>query len=358
MAVFQCAPKVISGHGSLKYLQTLTPRRVLVVTDSYFSESGIASKVASLLPDAQTEIFDRVVSDPPATLAAEGAALCRTWEPELLLALGGGSVIDCAKGIKAAVDGSLSFVAIPTTSGSGSEMTSYAILTKDHVKYPLIEESLRPDVTILDGDLLKNLPPSLIADTGMDMLAHCIEALGAVNHSGFTDALAICGIQTVFRSLVKSFRGDASVRQSLHEASSMAGLAFEHAGLGLCHGLAHSLGGMFPVPHGRLCAILLPAVMRFNGPAVQDRYALAAASCGLSAATERLAVRNLLAEICRLRRELRLPETLLQAGIEKEMWVEKRSLVIEATLADPCCRTNPVPVTSELVADVLKVVAP
>ena len=358
MSVFQCKTKVVTGTGALEMLRTIRAERVLLVTDPYFSGSGIGLKLAGMIPDAVVTVFDQVVPNPSAELAAQGAAVCVRIQPQVLLAVGGGSVIDCAKGIRAACERELLFIAVPTTSGSGSEMTSYAVLTRNHVKYPLVDESLLPDITILDDSLLRGLPTSLIADTGMDMLAHCMEAIVATGRSGFTDALAVHGVRTVFQSLRKSFQGDQSVRLQLHEAASMAGVSFNHAGLGLCHALAHSIGGAFSIPHGRLCAILLPAVISCNAEYILEPYAYLAKCYGLAAPTERLSLRNLLAEICRLRRELRLPENLWQTGIDRKEWENKRTDIVLAAVQDPCCKTNPVPVTEVMVSNVLKAVAP
>lgn len=358
MAIFHCPTKIYSGSHALDVLRDFQAKRVLVVTDSFFSKSGKALEIAHRIPGAQVQIFDAVVPDPPAALAAKGAALCGAFHPDLLIALGGGSPMDCAKAIKLAYGEKLCFVAIPTTSGSGSEMTSFSILTHQGVKHPLVDPALRPNMAILDASLLEKLPSSLIADTGMDLLAHCVEALGATDRTGFSDALAFHGAATVLRKLERSFRGDLSVRLCIHEAASMAGMAFDNAGLGICHALAHAIGGVFHIPHGRLCAMLLPGVMACNQSEVLSQYAALAGFCGLPGATERLALKNLTAAILRLQRTLLLPQNLQQAGITKEQWQQAEENILQAALADPCCKTNPVPVTGELLKDVLRTVRP
>lgn len=358
MGSFCCSTKIYASGNALEVLRTFSARRVLVVTDRYFSESGKALQIAKLVPGAQIEIFDQVTPDPPASLAAKGAALCRKFEPDLLLALGGGSPMDCAKAIKLAYGEKLLFVAVPTTSGSGSEMTSFSILTHKGVKHPLIDETLRPDAAILDASLLQNLPSALIADTGMDLLAHCVEALVAKGRTGCSDAMALLGARTVLKSLERSFRGDTSVRLELHEAASMAGLAFDNAGLGVCHALAHAIGGVFHIPHGRLCSVLLPEVIAYNRSACLSQYALLAKICELPAATDRLAVRNLIFTIARLQRSLLLPQTLGQAGIAKQQWEAEEDAIVQAALKDPCCRSNPVAVTKEALLTILKAVRP
>lgn len=358
MGFFHCPTKLYTGEDALQALRTYSPGRVLVVTDSFFSKSGKALEIASLIPGAQIKIFDKVTPDPPAALAAEGAALCRQFRPDLLIALGGGSSLDCGKAIRLAYAEPVQFVAIPTTSGSGSEMTSFSILTHNGVKHPLVDPALRPDVAILDANLLQQLPSALIADTGMDLLAHCVEALVATNRTGFSDAMALYGARTVLQKLERSFRGDLTVRGSIHEAASMAGMAFDNAGLGVCHALAHAIGGAFHIPHGRLCALLLPEVILFNQSAGQTQYVLLAKLCEITGATDRLTLRNLVMQIRRLQRSLLLPQTLLQAGITKEQWAEKKDAIVHAALLDSCIKTNPVPITAEGLEDLLKAVEP
>ena len=355
---FHCPTKVYSGHGALQALAQYQCKKVLLITDPFFSQDGKALEIGRNVPGAQVKIFDRVVPDPPISLAAEGAAVCQQFGPELLIALGGGSALDCAKAIYLASGLDIPFIAIPTTSGSGSEMTSFSILTRDDVKLPLVDPKLRPTAAILDGDLLERLPSGLIANAGMDVLAHCMEALAAKGHTGFTDALAFHAAQTLLMKLERSFEGDCGVRMELHEAASMAGLAFDQAGLGVCHALAHAIGGAFHLPHGQVCAILLPAVMCYNAPEAIEQYAKLAKQCGLPAATERLALRNLISSIERLRRRLKLPDTLAAAGVSKAQWETKKNDLLREALKDPCCKTNPVPVDLTGLEGICKAVAP
>lgn len=358
MASFHCPTEVFTGPNALDALKKYPAQRVLVVTDTFFSKTGKALEIGRMVPGAQVQIFDKVVPDPPATLAAEGAAVCRSFRPQVLIALGGGSPMDCAKAIRLAFGEPLTFIAIPTTSGSGSEVTSFSILTHKGVKHALVDRGLRPDVAILDADLLEKLPTTLVADTGMDLLAHCIEALVAKDRTSFTDALAFQAARTVLEQLRASFRGDAAVRLRIHEAATMAGMAFDNAGLGVCHALAHAIGGVFHVPHGRLCAMLLPSVMEYNMEEGQAQYAALARLCGMAGATDRLAVRALICAIVRLRRELLLPQDLRQAGVEKALWEQEREKILAAALADPCCKTDPVSVTKDGLAQILKAVEP
>lgn len=352
MKIFHCPTKIYTGDKALDVLKTLKADRVLLVTDAFFSKSGKAMEIGKLIENAEVKVFDKVLPDPTAELVAEGAALCAQFRPDLLIALGGGSPMDCAKAIRLASGLSMDFYAIPTTAGSGSEVTSFSVLTKDGVKHPLVDSSLRPDAAILDSSLLVSLPASLAADTGMDLLAHCVEAVGAINRNEFTDALAFYGAATALRELAPAFSGDVGARGRLLEAATMAGMAFDNAGLGLCHAAAHVLGGAYHLPHGRLCAMLLPNVMTVNTSA-SPQYVRLAKLCGVSSATERLSLRSLTAAIVRLRTALGMPATLRQAGIEPENIAE----LIPQIMADGCCKTNPDPVDEHMVKQVLQAVS-
>ncbi len=353
MERFDCKTRIISGAGAMDALGELSIRRLLVVTDPYFMKNGTAKMVADRAKAEKTEFFDGVKPDPSVDLVAEGAALVRQLKPDTIIALGGGSAMDCAKAMAYFGGENIRLVAIPTTSGSGSEVTDFAILTHDQVKHPLIHEKIRPAVAILDEDLLKALPPSLIADAGFDVLSHALEALVATKAGTITHALATEAFCVTFANLGASYRGDLSVRGKIHGAATMAGMAFSQAGLGLCHALSHSLGGAFHVPHGRLNAILLPAVISCN-TAASGKYAQLAQSALLGGSSEVMGVRNLKNALIRLRRELKLPATLQEAGIDPRQVRSMRAELITAALKDPCCETNPVSVDAHKVGQVLE----
>ena len=233
-------------------------------------------------------------------------------------------------------------------------MTDFAILTHNSVKHPLVDAKLCPDMAILDSDLLAKLPPSLVADAGFDILCHALEAYVAKNAGAITDALAQDAFCTAFGLLPASYAGGMRVRQQIHTAATMAGMAFSQAGLGMCHAMAHALGGMFHVPHGRLNAILLPAVVSSNGHIAGAKYAKLARAAGLGGSADTVAVRNLKNGLIRLRRELQLPQTLAQAGVDpREVWMRSKEIV-GAALADPCCNTNPLQVEDFMVRRVLE----
>lgn len=354
MEQFYCNTKIVCGAGSVSYLKELGIRRLFLVTDPFFMKNGMARQAVAASGAEASEIFSDVRPDPSVELAAEGTAAVRQFQPDTVVALGGGSAIDCAKAMTYFSGLKLRLVAIPTTSGSGSEVTDFAILTHGSVKHPLVDSRLRPELAILDSDLLKELPASLVADSGFDVLCHAAEAYVATGAGAITDSLARDAFCTAFAALPASFAGKQEVRARIHMASTMAGMAFTQAGLGLCHAMAHSLGGQFHVPHGRLNAILLPAVISCNAYAVSEKYARLARSAGLSGAGDAVAVRNLKNALVRLRRELKLPQTLAQAGVDpREVWHRAKDIV-EAVLADPCCSTNPLPVEDFMVRRVLE----
>ena len=354
MEEFSCKTKIISGAGAVSALGKLGAKRLFLVTDPFFMKNGLAQHVANCTGCSEVEYFDKVVPDPGVELAAEGTARLKAFQPDLLIALGGGSAMDLGKAMGYFGKGNYIVVAIPTTSGSGSEVTDFAILTHDKVKHPLVDESLRPDIAILDSDFLQELPKGLIADTGFDVLCHAVEAIGAKNAGVMTDLLAKEAFSNAFAALPASFAGRKEVRLKVHLAATMAGLAFTQAGLGLCHAMAHSLGGLFHVPHGRLNAILLPAVIACNSGAAGAKYAPLARAAGLGGSADTIAVRNLRNGLIRLRRELNLPETLSQAGVSpRQVWASAGEIV-KATLADPCCGTNPVTVDDFMVRRILE----
>ena len=354
MEQFSCKTKLISGAGAVEALAEFGAQRLFLVTDPYFMKNSTAQRVAAAAKARQTEIFDRVEPDPSVELAAEGTARLKQFDPDLVVALGGGSAMDCAKAMVYFAKSGAKLVAIPTTSGSGSEVTDFAILTHNRVKHPLVDERLRPDAAILDSELLAELPKSLIADSGFDVLAHALEACAATGAGTMTDLLAREAFRTAYAYLPASYNGRKDVRLNVHRAATLAGLAFTQAGLGLCHAMAHALGGMFHIPHGRLNAILLPAVISCNAHVAGHKYAELARAAGISGSADSVAVRNLRNGLIRLRKELDLPDTLAQAGVNpRDVW-SRTGEIVAATLADPCCKTNPMGVEDFLVRRLLE----
>lgn len=341
MKAFSCFTKIMMGDAD-RAVASLEAKRLLVVADPFFRET-LAPRLGQA-SGAQVEYFFDVEPDPTAELAAKGAALVKSFQPDTVVALGGGSAMDCAKAMVYFSGCEPALAAIPTTSGSGSEVTDFAVLTHQGVKHPLVDPKLRPVAAILDPALVEKLPKGLVAEGGFDALTHALEAYTALNANPFTDALAAAAFRQLLGSLEGSFEGNLAARSRVHLAATQAGLAFTHAGLGLCHALSHVLGGALHLPHGRLNALVLPLVMEVNAPACGDRYAALARLAGLEGRSDTMALRNLRNALTGLRKRLGLPGTLgmaLPSGLE------------DAVLQDPCCATNPMPVTRSMVAGVL-----
>ena len=357
MEEFSMKTRILSGPGAAASLGELGAKRLFLVTDPYFAKNGMASRVAELSKAPEVTIFDQVAPDPSVELAAEGTAALRAFGPDLVVALGGGSAMDLGKAMAYFAKGSYLLCAIPTTSGSGSEVTDFAILTHNKVKHPLIDPRLRPDIAILDSDFLMELPKGLIAETGFDAITHAVEAYTAKNAGTFSDLLAREAFSSLYAALPASYAGRKDVRLKVHTAATMAGMAFTQAGLGLCHAMAHAMGGLLHVPHGRLNAILLPAVIGSNAAAAGKKYAELARAAGMGGSADTIGVRNLKNSLIRLRRELNLPETLCQAGVAPGTVWRSAGEIVKATLADPCCKGNPMVVEDFQIRRILEEVA-
>ena len=371
METFELKPKIYFGPDALGALEVLGGQRVLIVTDEFLArKSGLLEGVRSHLPGCAVEVFDQVKPDPSLRLVALGVGVLRAFAPDAVVAFGGGSPMDCAKGMRyfsAAVpppsgevprrggeggpgQNRLPLWCVPTTAGTGSEVTSFAVLTdtEQAVKHPLVDDALLPDAAVLDASLLAGVPPAVTADTGMDGLTHALEGYVAKGASPLTDAMAEKAFVLAYQNLSAAHRGDARAKERMLLASCLAGISFNGAGLGICHSLAHTLGGRCHVPHGRLNAMLLPHVMAFNavhGGEAAEKYGRLAKLCALPPN-----FRSLAAALGRLRQSLGMPDRLA---------VEKGALpaLAAAALADVCTPGNPRPVSQGDLMALLKEVA-
>ena len=375
MKEFSFSTRIFFGEGALERLRKVEDKRVMIVTDRFMANMGVPDKVAGYLTRCQVSVFDGVVPDPPIEVVAAGVQALQESGAEAMIAVGGGSTIDAAKAIRAVAKETLHIdtdrwecFAVPTTSGTGSEVTEYAVITDraKGIKYPLESKALRPPVAILDPQLTVSAPASVTADAGMDVLTHAIEAYVSKGANDFSDALCEKAVSLVFRFLPLAFQDgtDLLAREKMHNASCMAGLAFNSAGLGLTHGMAHAVGGKLHIPHGRINAMLLPHIIQFNANLAGVRggeYALAAKkyqrlakTLDLPAPSVRLGVSNLLREVEHLNRVLKIPATLMEWGGDleqvKQLWDE----MVSAALADVTTSTNPRPATAENVSAILQ----
>ena len=360
MERFELKTAVAFGENALAALEALPGQRVMVVTDGFLAGSGLLDKVLARLEGRQVEVFDQVVPDPPLDLVARGARALADFRPEAVVAFGGGSALDCAKamaqfGRKLGAPEDLSLCAVPTTAGTGSEVTSFAVLTDPArgVKYPLVDDGLLPRLAVLEPAFLEGVPPAVTADTGMDVLAHAAEAYVAKGASPYSDALAEKAFTLAWGSLPAAFaaKGASPAKGDMLLASNLAGLAFNAAGLGLCHGLAHALGGRFHVPHGRLNALLLPAVISFNAADERSgkKYGRLAGLCALTPTA-----RSLSFALERLRGRLEQPRRLSGCGVEPAALRSALDAVAADALADFCTASNPRPAGPEDVKVLLR----
>ena len=374
MKSFEIKTKIFFGDQALQRLKELPYSKVLIITDPFVVQSGMIEMITSPLKEGgiDYDIFKDVVPDPPIEKISDGVRRLIQYKPEAIVAVGGGSAIDSSKSIREfakRVDnyGEVDLIAIPTTSGTGSEVTSFAVVSDRQAerKYPLVSKSLTPEETILDAELVKSVPPAITADTGMDVLTHAIEACVSIERNEFATALAekaieICGVFLLRAYLDGS---DTHARQKMHVASCLAGLAFNSTSLGLNHGMAHQLGAMFHIPHGRANAMLLPHIIEFNSdinkhsksqkeylPAVK-KYSTVAQILGLSNYNKVMTVRSLVNWVQFMMKEMDIPLSISQMGIiSEEEYMSKIDAMADAALADGCTATNPrVPTKADVV---------
>lgn len=374
MRSFEIKTKVFFGDQALDRLAEIPYNKVLIITDPFMAQSSMFNLVTDPLKRAnkEFEIFKDVVPDPPIEKISEGVKKMLEYKPDVLVAVGGGSAIDSSKSIREFAlrvepYAEVGLIAIPTTSGTGSEVTSFAVVSdpKEKMKYPLVSEHLTPDEAILDAELVKSVPPAITADTGMDVFTHALEACVSTNRSDFTNALAEKAIEICGVFLLRAYLdgNDTHARQKMHSASCLAGLAFNTASLGLNHGMAHQLGATFHIPHGRANAMMLPHIIEFNSdinkhsksqkeylPAVK-RYATVAQILGLSSYNKIMTVRSLVNWVQFMLKEMDIPLSISQMGtISKEEYFNAIDRMADAALADACTATNPrVPTKEDVV---------
>ncbi|CAK7074879.1 1-propanol dehydrogenase PduQ [Tissierella sp.] len=363
------------GEESLKRLSDFKNEKILIVTDSFIASSELLSHIRNYI-DSSTEImvFSEVIPDPPIDNIVAGLEYSKGFPATILLAIGGGSAIDAAKamlyfGKLTDRFSGIRFVTIPTTSGTGSEVTNFSIITDDEkgTKYPLITDQILPDEAILDSGLVAGLPPKQTADTGIDVLTHAIEAYVSTSANDISDALSEKAIRYVFTYLDRAYKdgNDKEAREKMHMASTMAGMAFNIASLGLNHGIAHAAGARWHIPHGRINGILLPNVIRYNAGVIEgnysknttpaaNRYAEIAKFLGLNAGSAQIGVRSLVNAILALEKRLSIPKNLSEWGVSKEKFESDKNVIAEAALADRSTSTNPIVPTKEDVINILR----
>jgi acetaldehyde dehydrogenase/alcohol dehydrogenase len=393
MQWFKVPPKIYFEHNSIQYLEKMRDiNRVFIVTDEMMVQLGYVDKALYYLRKRQVpvsvEIFSDVEPDPSVTTIQNGVKEMNRFKPDVVLALGGGSAIDAAKGMwlfyehpETSFDGlklkfldirkrsfpypklgkKAQFVAVPTTSGTGSEVTAFSVITdkeNGNIKYPLADYELTPDVAIIDPQFCMTMPKSITADTGLDVLTHALEAYVSVLASDYTDALALKAIQLVFEYLPRAYHKgatDALAREKMHNASAIAGMAFTNAFLGVNHSLAHKLGGEYHIPHGRANAIVLPHVIKYNATKptkftafpkyktfiADQKYAEVARYLGLKANSIEEGVASLIKAVEDLMKEVNVPSTIKECGIAEDTFMKNLNKLATNAFEDQCTTANP-----------------
>lgn len=399
MQWFKIPNKVYFEKGSTQYLQKMPDiTRVLIVTDAMMVKLGYVEKLEYYLRKRNTpvhlEVFADIEPDPSVETVQRGTQVMESFQPDCIIALGGGSPMDAAKAMwlfyeypdtsfhslkqkfldirkrvykYPRLGRKAKFVAIPTTSGTGSEVTSFAVITdkkEGNTKYPLADYELTPDVAIIDPEFVYSLPKTAVADTGMDVLTHAIEAYVSVMASDYTDGLALQAIRLVFKHLEDSYhKADPYAREKMHNASTIAGMAFANAFLGINHSLAHKWGGEYHTAHGRTNAILMPHVIRYNSQKptkfasfpkydhfiADQRYAEIARIVGLPARTTEEGVNSLIQAIRKLNESLGIPERFQDLGFEAAQFETRVDYLADRAFEDQCTTANPrMPLVTEL----------
>ncbi|CZT57527.1 bifunctional acetaldehyde-CoA/alcohol dehydrogenase [Solibaculum mannosilyticum] len=403
MQWFKVPPKIYFENNSIQYLEKMPHiRRAFIVTDPTMVKLGYVDKVLYYLRKREeychSEIYGDVEPNPSVETIMKGVEAMCDFQPDVIIALGGGSAIDAAKGMWLFYEhpdtsfggmrlkfmdirkrtfsfprlgDKAQFVAIPTTSGTGSEVTCFSVITDNksgNMKYPLADYELTPDVAIIDPQFAMTMPPVSTADTGIDVLTHAVEAYVSTLASDYTDGLAIKAIEMVFQYLPRSYKNGAKdpvAREKMHNASCIAGMAFTNAFLGINHSLAHKLGSEYhELAHGRANAILLPYVIRYNASmptkfvawpkyetfVADKKYAEIAKHLGIAGSTTEESVENLIKAVKELNRQVGMPASIRETGVEESDFMSKVEDLADKAFEDQCTTVNPrMPLVSELV---------
>lgn len=381
MARFTLPRDLYYGKGSLENLKNLKGKKAIVVVGGgSMKRFGFLDQTVNYLKEAglEVELFENVEPDPSVETVMLGAEAMRKFEPDWIVSIGGGSPIDAAKAMWAFYEypetsfedlitpfsfpelrTKARFVAIPSTSGTATEVTAFSVITdyQKGIKYPLADYNITPDIAILDSTIAETMPGYLTAHTGMDALTHAIEAYVSTLHAPFTDPYALTAIKMVFDYLEKSYQGDVDAREQMHYAQCMAGMAFSNALLGIVHSLAHKTGAAFStghVPHGCANAIYLPYVIQYNQKEAEVRYAEIARFIGINGSSDAELTQKLIDKINQINKDLEIPASLKEFGIEEEEFNQKVAAIASNAVEDACTGSNPRTVNPEQMKQLLE----
>ena len=370
MVRFTLPRDLYHGKGSLEALKTLEGKKAIIcVGGGSMKRNGFLQKAEDYLKEAGMEVklFEGIESDPSVETVMKGAAVMTEFEPDWIVAIGGGSPIDAAKAMwikyeypdttfedMCKVFGlpklrkKAHFCAVSSTSGTATEVTAFSIITdyEKGIKYPIADFEITPDVAIVDPELAETMPVKLVAHTGMDAMTHAIEAYVSTANCDYTDPLALHAMEMIKADLVKSYNGDMAARDSMHNAQCLAGMAFSNALLGIVHSMAHKTGAAFStghIPHGCANAIYLPYVIKYNAKdaVAAKRYAEIARRMGLAGTSEQALINSLVEKIDEFNVRLNIPKTLKDFGINEEEFKEKVDKIAELAVGDACTGSNP-----------------
>lgn len=349
---FRLQPKIVFGEDSLKNLQKLKYKKYLIVTDNMMVQLKLVDLITNNLKEgSEIRIFDKVEPNPSIETIEIGVADFLEYNPECIIALGGGSPIDACKAIlyfaykiyrNLKVNKDVFFIAIPTTSGTGSEVTSYSVVTNKDKKLALSDEKMLPNMAILNPEFLKGVPAKVVADTGMDVLTHSIEAYVSNISNPFSSSLAMKSIKLIFENLIQHYndRTILSYRENVQYASCMAGIAFDNSSLGINHSIAHTIGAKFHIAHGRINAILMPYIIEVNTNA-DKKYSEIARELGLPSSSDAEGKLSLLSFIKILKKNLGIESCLKEYGIDFEDYRIQIPKMIQDIKKDICTKHNP-----------------
>ena len=400
MLWFRVPPKIYFKRGAVGFaLRELCGRKkALIITDKPLFQLGYTKKITDVLEEMGIafQIFSEVAPDPDTDTVNRALVMARNFEPDAIIALGGGSPMDAAKIVWLMYEhpevkfddlamrfmdirkrvcmfpelGSKAYmVAIPTTSGTGSEVTPFAVITDSatHIKYPIADYALSPNMAIIDPDLVLTMPKGLAAASGIDSLTHALEALASILATPFTDGIAYEAIRLIFDNLALSVNDGPNnpiARENMHYAATMAGMAFAQAFLGVCHSMAHKLGSAYNIPHGIANALLISQVVKFNSndrptkqgtfsqyhyPEGKRRYAKVAEFLNLGGKNDDEKVANLIKEIEKLKKSINIPASIKDWGVDKKVFLDNLDNLSELAFDDQCTGANPAyPLISEI----------
>ena len=395
MARFTLPRDLYHGKGSLEVLKTLQGSRAMVcVGGGSMKKFGFLDKVVEYLQEAgmEVELFEGIEPDPSVDTVMRGAEAMLKFQPDWIVAMGGGSPIDAAKAMWVKYEypetsfedmvkvfglpklrTKAHFVAIPSTSGTATEVTAFAVITdyEKGIKYPMADFEITPDIAIVDPDLAETMPKKLVAHTGMDAITHAVEAYVSTCNCDFTDPLALHAIGMIQKDLVDSYNGDMDKRASMHNAQCLAGMAFSNALLGIVHSMAHKTGAVFEdqgahIIHGAANAMYLPKVIAFNAKneTAAKRYGTIADYMGLGGATTEEKISNLIAFLRKMNDDLKIPQCIKNYGadsypceqgfVSEDVFLARLPEIAKNAVADACTGSNPRPISVEEMEKLLK----